>query len=150
MSIELQIEPEFEASTPAEKIAQAAAAAVAEILSDLNIGMTIVITTDEQLQKLNLEYLEIDAPTDVLSFPADEIDPDTGERYLGDILISLPKAQRQAEQGGHTLAEELQLLTVHGTLHLNGYDHLEETDKAEMWAVQAKILAAIGCSLSPP
>ena len=85
--------------------------------------MTIVLTDDAQLHELNREYLGVDAPTDVLSFPAAESDPETGTPYLGDILISIPRAKQQAEAAGHSVEDEVQLLVVHGTLHLLGHDH---------------------------
>lgn len=111
---------------------------------------TIVLTGDEQLRELNLKYLDIDAPTDVLSFPAGYTDPETAVNYLGDILISFPQAQAQAEAGGHSVEDELKLLVVHGMLHLLGYDHAEADEKAEMWAVQDRVLKALGTPLSPP
>src|SRR5512137_1319383 len=80
--------------------------------------MGIVIGNDDFVRGLNKKYRQVDAPTDVLSFPAGEVDPDTTDLYLGDVLISLPRAQEQAMAGGHLLVEELQLLVVHGTLHL--------------------------------
>ena len=110
--------------------------------------LTVVISDDEQLAELNSQYLGIDAPTDVLSFPVNEVDPDTGARYLGDVLISYPRAQAQAEAGGHAVLDELQLLVVHGVLHLLGYDHAAEMDKERMWAVQADALKRLGCSVS--
>lgn len=113
-------------------------------------GLGIVITDDSQLQKLNREFLGIDEPTDVLSFPADETDPDTGELYLGDILISYPRALAQSRSGGHSLQDEVQLLVVHGVLHLLGYDHDEESTSAEMWAAQAEILNTLGCAIQVP
>jgi probable rRNA maturation factor len=111
---------------------------------------TILLTGDEQIQELNLRYLDVDAPTDVLSFPAGYIDPDTNTNYLGDILISFPRAQAQAAAGGHAVEEELRLLVVHGMLHLLDYDHAEPEEKAEMWAVQSLVLKTLGCPLSPP
>lgn len=112
-------------------------------------GVTIVITDDDQLHQLNRNFLGIDAPTDVLSFPAEEIDPDSGEEYLGDILISYPRAVAQADSSNHAVQDELQLLVVHGVLHLLGYDHIEEK-KEVMWAIQSEILASLGCSTNPP
>jgi probable rRNA maturation factor len=109
--------------------------------------LSIVITSDDHLQELNLRHLGIDATTDVLSFPAEETDPDTGDLYLGDILISYPSAQAQSETGGHTLQDELQLLVVHGVLHLLGYDHAEPEEKRRMWHAQENILNAIGCQI---
>lgn len=117
-----------------------------------NAELTVVITDDEQLRQLNRQFLGIDAPTDVLSFPSgdEEPDPDSGDPYLGDILISYPHAQAQAEAGGHAVKEELQLLLVHGVLHLMGYDHAEEDQKAEMWSAQGAILNSLGLTLRPP
>ena len=112
--------------------------------------LSIVITGDDQLQELNRKFLGVDAPTDVLSFPTDEDDPDSGVRYLGDILISYPRAAAQANSGGHPIQDELQLLVVHGVLHLLGYDHSEPSERARMWEVQAQALVSLGSPLSPP
>jgi probable rRNA maturation factor len=106
--------------------------------------LSIVLTDDAQLQQLNRDYLGIDAPTDVLSFPATETDPDSQATYLGDILISVPRAAQQALEAGHPLASEVQLLVVHGVLHLLGYDHAGRAEKERMWTVQAAILESIG------
>jgi probable rRNA maturation factor len=108
--------------------------------------MTIVLTDDAQLHELNREYLGVDAPTDVLSFPASESDPETGTPYLGDILISIPRAKQQAEASGHSVEDEVQLLVVHGTLHLLGHDHAEAAEKARMWKAQAEVMSALGLS----
>jgi probable rRNA maturation factor len=108
--------------------------------------MTIVLTDDEQLHELNREYLGVDAPTDVLSFPADEEDPETGTPYLGDILISIPRATQQAQAAGHSIEDEVQLLVVHGTLHLLGHDHAEAGEKARMWQAQAEVMSKLGLS----
>ncbi len=106
--------------------------------------LSIVLTDDARLQELNRDYLGIDAPTDVLSFAASETDPETGARYIGDILISIPRAQAQAGAVGHTLESEVQLLVVHGVLHLLGHDHGEPEDKTRMWKAQAEILKSLG------
>jgi probable rRNA maturation factor len=106
--------------------------------------LTIVISTDAQLQELNRQYLGVDAPTDVLSFPVGEVDPESEALYLGDILISYPRALAQAEAAGQPVQAELRLLVVHGTLHLLGYDHAEEDEKALMWKAQDEILARLG------
>jgi len=113
-------------------------------------NIVIVLTDDTQLQKLNFEFLQINAPTDVLSFPADERDPETSERYLGDIIVSYPRALAQAATGGHNARDELFLLVVHGVLHLLGYDHSQEDEKREMWEHQSEILKELGCTISPP
>ena len=109
-----------------------------------DVDLSIVLTDDARLQELNRDYLGIDAPTDVLSFPSSETDPQTGTRYIGDILISLPRAHSQADAAGHPLESEVQLLVVHGVLHLLGHDHAEPQEKARMWKAQAEILKSIG------
>ena len=112
----------------------------------VDADMTIVLTDDAQLHELNREYLGVDAPTDVLSFPASETDPETGAPYLGDILISIPRAAQQAQAGGHPLEAEVQLLVVHGTLHLLGHNHADAQEKARMWKAQAEVLSRLGLS----
>jgi probable rRNA maturation factor len=139
----LEISEPFTALVIPASLERAAQAALAHQSAPGNAGLTIVITDDDQLQDLNRQYLGIDAPTDVLSFPAGYTDPDTGAGYLGDVLISYPQAQAQVAASGHQVAEELQLLVVHGVLHLLGHDHLEAAETARMWAAQAEILAAL-------
>lgn len=131
-------------------LAAAAGQTLAHIRPGEDFELTIALSDDSQLHDLNLQFLGIDSPTDVLSFPADELDPDTGTLYLGDVILSLPRAQAQAAAGGHPTAAELQLLTVHGVLHLLGYDHAEVGDKAAMWAMQSEILSLLGCPITAP
>ena len=106
--------------------------------------LTIVLADDAHLQELNRDYLGVDAPTDVLSFPASEMDPQTGSRYIGDIIISVPYAAKGAATAGHPVESELQLLVVHGVLHLLGHDHAEPKEKAKMWKAQAEVLKSLG------
>jgi probable rRNA maturation factor len=110
-------------------------------------SLSIVIADDAFLKKNNQKYRNVNATTDVLSFPYNEYDPDAHMIYLGDVLISLPRAEYQAASGGHSLVDELQLLVVHGTLHLIGYDHLEKADKIKMQTAQDWILTQLGVSL---
>ena len=121
------------------------------ILGYLNIPieseLSIIIDGDELIRELNRKYRSQDEPTDVLSFPSDEIDPQTNFRYFGDVIISYPRALAQAQTGGHTVEDELTLLIVHGILHLLGYDHEEENEQKEMWDVQKRILTNLGCSI---
>jgi probable rRNA maturation factor len=105
--------------------------------------LTVVLTDDAQVQELNRQFRNVDAPTDVLSFPAGEVDLDTGNLYLGDIIISIPRAQAQTLAEGHSLEDELRLLVVHGVLHLLGYDHADEEEKVAMWAAQTEIIARL-------
>ena len=122
---------------------RAAEAAVRFANPEQEAELTILLTGDEQVRELNRQYREIDASTDVLSFPAGDIDPDSGNLYLGDLVISLPRALSQAETEGHPAQEELRLLVVHGVLHLLGYDHADEQEQAEMWAAQREILSRL-------
>jgi probable rRNA maturation factor len=138
----IHVEAEF--PFPNNVLERAANAALEHESISLDSELSIILTNDVRLHELNLNYLGIDAPTDVLSFPASETDPETGARYIGDILISIPRAQNQAEAAGHPLESEIQLLVVHGILHLLGYDHAETEDKAVMWKVQAEILERLG------
>lgn len=108
--------------------------------------ITLFLADDARLHKLNRDYLGVDAPTDVLSFPASETDPETGEAYLGDIILSLPRADQQARAAGHSLADEAQLLVVHGVLHLLGHDHANAREKSKMWKAQGEILERLGLS----
>jgi len=110
--------------------------------------LSLVLAGDDRLRTLNRDYLDQDAPTDVLSFPSAETDPETGRRYLGDVVISLPRAESQARAGGHPLEQEVQLLVVHGVLHLLGHDHAATEDRRRMWTAQAEILRGLGVSPS--
>ena len=127
-----------------ELLERAAQATLEHESQSLDVDLSIILTNDARLQELNLNYLGIDAPTDVLSFPSAETDPETGTRYVGDILISVPRAQSQAEAAGHSLEAEVQLLVVHGVLHLMGHDHAEPDEKARMWKAQAEVLERLG------
>lgn len=129
---------------PGPLLERAAQAALVHESESLDAELSIVLTDDARLQQLNRDYLGIDAPTDVLSFPASETDPETGARYRGDILISMPRAQAQADAAGQALESEVQLLVVHGVLHLLGHDHGDPEEKARMWKAQTEILESLG------
>ena len=116
----------------------------------MNTDLSVVIADDTRLQQLNREFLGIDAPTDVLAFPAGHTDPDTNRIYLGDVIISYPTASRQAEQAGHPISSEINLLVVHGVLHLLGHDHLQPEEKSEMWSAQSEILDYLGMDIKSP
>jgi probable rRNA maturation factor len=138
------IHVESEVSFSEDLIKRAVSAALAHQSVSLDSELTIVLTDDARLRELNRDYLGVDAPTDVLSFPASETDPETGARYIGDILISIPRARAQADAAGHPPETEMQLLVVHGVLHLLGHDHAGIEEKAHMWKAQAGILERIG------
>ena len=137
-----------------DKAVQTAALA-AITMEGIDGEMTVVLTDNEYIQGLNNEFRHIDAPTDVLSFPENDLAepltdaigsgfiPEEGDEAriaLGDIYISVERAAQQAEEYGNTLTEELAFLTVHGALHLMGYDHIEPEDETIMREKQRKAL----------
>jgi probable rRNA maturation factor len=147
--IHLYISENISPSLPGTRIEQAALNTLAKLAVPGEIDLTILLTDDGQIHQLNCEYLGVDAPTDVLAFTADYIDPDTKARYLGDVIISYERAVAQAQAGGHTIEQEVELLVVHGILHLLGYDHADPDHKAKMWAEQSEILAHLRNPISP-
>jgi probable rRNA maturation factor len=123
---------------------QSAFAALQYVGVQADADLSIIISDDAYLHELNLKFREVDSPTDVLAFPSGEIDIDTGRKYLGDVILSCTRAQAQAQAAGHALESELQLLVVHGVLHLLGYDHTDEESKDRMWTAQGEILERLG------
>jgi len=109
----------------------------------------LTLTGDAHLQEYNRRYRGLDEPTDVLAFAAQEepVDqrfqaPPGTEHWLGDIVISLPRARRQARDAHHQVNDEVRLLAVHGFLHLLGYDHAEPDEETAMTALTTRILKA--------
>lgn len=138
--IKVEIRPEFVEDCAADPLQQAAETALAALKRKPTDSLTILIGGSKLLRDLNHQYRGLERETDVLSFPADYLDPDLQATYLGDIVISYPAALKQAENAGHGVVEELQLLVVHGILHLLGFDHLELSEKEIMWKEQQRIL----------
>ena len=108
--------------------------------------MCLRLVDEATIATLNLRWMGKDGPTDVLSFPMDELEPGRGgedpqEGYLGDIALCPAVAGRQAEQAGHATIDEIRLLTAHGILHLLGYDHADPDEHRVMFALQARLLA---------
>lgn len=144
IEIELGEEIQFDQQ---DALIQAANAVVNHEKLDKPIALTVALEGDDRLRQLNRDFLGVDSVTDVLAFPVDEFDPDSQLKYIGDVVISVPQAARQAQHAGHPLLSELQLLVVHGVLHLLGYDHTEDTEKQVMWRLQAEILDEIGSNI---
>ncbi len=111
-----------------------------------NVMFNVIIIDNEQIHRINKEYRGIDRPTDVISFALedDETFIKTDKRILGDIYISIDKARQQAEEYGHKLLRELCFLTIHGILHLLGYDHMTKEDEEVMFGLQERILSEYG------
>lgn len=142
-----EIKEQFQEQVDAALLKQTILTALKHLDVTESVGLTILIVGNGEIQALNRQYRGVDAPTDVLSFSAGDTDPDTGERYLGDVLISYPKAAHQSQTQGHTVNAELQLLVVHGVLHLLGHDHATEDEKAIMWGLQSEILEKLGLDI---
>lgn len=147
VEVDVQIAPAYAEAVPA-KLLRAAARAALRTEGRTGTGpaeLTLVITDDSGIQSLNRDFLGNDVPTDVLAFGALEdggpfvAAPEAGG-YLGDVIVSYPRAVAQAQEHGHSPEQELNLLVVHGILHLLGYDHADDEGKAAMWARQDLIL----------
>jgi probable rRNA maturation factor len=116
-----------------------------------NSEVSVTFVTNERIHEVNREYRDKDAPTDVISFAMEELGEGEIEligeelpRVLGDIIISIPKAEEQAKEYGHSFIRELGFLSVHGFLHLLGYDHMEKEEEEKMFSRQKDILDAYG------
>jgi probable rRNA maturation factor len=109
--------------------------------------LSIILVDTEAMERLHIEWMDEPGPTDVLSFPMDELRPGTAARpspagVLGDIVICPQVAAEQAKKAGHPVSEEMLLLATHGILHLLGYDHAEPEEKEEMFSLQRQLLAS--------
>lgn len=138
-------------------IEQVIISAAKELKLEDNFEVSITIVDNNRIHEINKEYRSIDRPTDVISFAIednddefeiffDDLDDDDIPlpRLLGDIFISMDKAEEQAEEFDHSIEREIGFLTVHGFLHLNGYDHQTEEEEKEMFALQDIILEENG------
>ena len=141
------IELVFDEITPseAEQRGIVAAAEAALAFEGKRGDLCVRVDTPEHIRELNRDFRHIDRVTDVLTFPAWEgEDPLVGDGYLGDIMICYARAIEQAEEYGHSLERELAFLTIHGVLHLLGYDHMTEPDERVMREHQTAILNGMG------
>ena len=157
MTLYFEDEGELKLDLPCEELARTV---IEEALDyeecPYEVEVNLLLTTNEEIQKMNAEFREIDRSTDVLSFPmvdyeepgefefleeADEyFHPETGELMLGDIVISKEKVLSQSEEYGHSPRREYAFLIAHSMLHLMGYDHMEEEERLCMEAKQRDIL----------
>ena len=109
--------------------------------------LSMVLLDTNAMADLHMRWMDLPGPTDVMSFPMDELEPggrpdapEPGPSMLGDIVLCPQFAAKQAQAAGHSLGQELALLTVHGVLHLLGYDHAEPDEEKEMFALQRQLL----------
>ena len=126
-----------------------AALKVGELYGLGNAEVSVTLTDNAYIHTLNKQYRDIDRPTDVLSFALNESEePETvgGAEIdvMGDIVISVERAREQAAEYGHSLRREVSFLTVHGMLHLMGYDHMEDADRIEMENEQRFVMEKLG------
>ena len=123
-----------------------AAFALKELLVDKRAELEISLVDEAEMTRLHEEWMDEAGPTDVLSFPMDELRPnelsenDEVPVVLGDVVICPDVARKQGDTAGHGMDHELRILLVHGILHLLGFDHLEPDEEVEMFALQGKIV----------
>lgn len=140
-----------ESGTSADEVDETEILDVARfVLAQLRIhplaDLSIVLVDENAMERLHVQWMDEPGPTDVLSFPMDELrptpqgrDPEPG--LLGDVVLCPAVAARQAAAAGHSTAEEIQVLTIHGILHLLGYDHVEPAQEREMFGLQDRLVA---------
>jgi len=123
-----------------------AAFALKELLVDKRAELEISLVDEAEMTRLHEEWMDEAGPTDVLSFPMDELRPnelsenDEVPVVLGDVVICPDVARKQGDTAGHGMEQEIRILLVHGILHLLGFDHLEPEEEVEMFALQGKIV----------
>lgn len=162
MTINIEYEAEKKLELPYESLIEEVVTASLDYEKcPYEAEVNVVLTDNEEIRRINREFRQIDNATDVLSFPMgdfetpsdferleeqseDYFNPETGELLLGDIVISVDKVEEQAEKYGHSKSRELAFLVAHSMLHLCGYDHMEEEERAVMERKQEEILKAGG------
>lgn len=145
MSIEVSNESGLDVSE--EELISVARFVIAEMKVNPAAELSMVLLDVSSMADLHMRWMDLPGPTDVMSFPMDELEPggrpdspEPGPSMLGDIVLCPQFAAEQAVAAGHSLGHELALLTVHGVLHLLGYDHAEPDEEKEMFALQRKLL----------
>lgn len=145
--VNVQVPPQYEPVIDQAQLRAAVAAAVRSQGWEEQSEVVVVIVSDEEMRTLNFEFRDSDVPTDVLSFPGTLgegfVTPEGYGGYLGDVVISYPRAEEQARQAGHPVARELQLLAIHGVLHLMGLDDADEAGWRRMVEAQEAVLASL-------
>ena len=130
-------------STLRRRIQRAAEAVLDAEEIDEPCELSVLLTDDAGIHAINREFRDVDRPTDVLSFPMGEDDPDTGLYVLGDMVLNLDRAAAQGAEFGHGADHEISYLTVHSVLHLLGYDHVDEGEMKRAMRAREKVVMAI-------
>jgi len=143
MSIEVNNETEYEVDL--QDVSALADSVLKAMFLHPETEVSVVFIDEDAMSALHVEWMDLEGPTDVMSFPMDELRPGTagapGEGgILGDIVICPTVAEAQAKAGGHSTHDEILLLTTHGLLHLMGFDHVEPDEKEEMFTLQRRLL----------
>lgn len=161
MSIYIEYETDQKLNLPVEEIVTKVIEKAVEVYNcPYETQVNVLFVDNESIHKINMEYRNIDRPTDVLSFPMvqyeecgdfsivedqpDVFDPESGELLLGDIVLSVDKIMEQAKEYGHSEKRELAFLVAHSMLHLFGFDHMEEEERLDMEKRQEELLQSIG------
>lgn len=160
MTVYFEEEGDLKLSLPCKELAERVIEASMDYVEcPYDAEVNLLLTMNEEIHEMNMNFRQIDRPTDVLSFPmvdyeeagnfdfleeADEyFHPESGELMLGDIVISKEKVMEQAEEYGHSIEREYAFLIAHSMLHLFGYDHMEEAEREEMESMQKAILEGL-------
>lgn len=143
--IEVNDESGFEPAVGAVELSELAAYVLDEMRVHPQADLSILLVDEAQMEVLHKEWMDLPGPTDVMSFPMDELRPapvgtEPKPGMLGDIVVCPSVAARQALESGHATMEEILLLVTHGILHLLGYDHADEGEKAKMFELQRRLL----------
>ena len=160
MTVLFEEEGELQLPLPCEELARKVIDAALDYVGcPYEAEVNLLLTSNKEIHKMNLEFRDIDRPTDVLSFPMIEYEspadfesledkyecfhPESGELMLGDIVISKEKVIEQAEEYGHSVEREYAFLIAHSMLHLTGYDHIQEEERLIMEEKQREILEGL-------
>ena len=141
----IDVNNETEAAVDEIEFAELGAFVLREMHVAEGAELAILFVDEVAMERLHVQWMDEPGPTDVLSFPMDELRPGTAESpteagLLGDVVVCPTVAARQAKKAGHSADEEMLLLTTHGILHLLGYDHVEPEEEKEMFALQRQLL----------
>ncbi len=141
MGVEIRVHSRFSSRVDRPRLARIARRTLRA--ENARADLTLYVTTDAEIRALNRQFHATNAATDVLSFPAEEIGRTAKRPYLGDVVISYDRARAQARSARWRISDELDLLAVHGILHLLGYDDLTPRPRAQMWKRQGEILGRV-------
>lgn len=142
MTIEINNETDFECDE--RSLVEQAEFALSRLRVHPNAELSMVIVDEDTIAELHERWMNEPGPTDVMSFPMDELRPDLDEPvqgHLGDIVLCPAVAERQAEAAGHSFRDEMGVLVTHGILHLLGYDHVEAEEERLMFGLQGQLVA---------